>query len=142
MNRRVRLTAGLGGMNTLDWRNGATTCVPERKDLDGIRHDAVVEMIIDAAEVNAPDARESCVARERTNLRLTPDQRKGLLDLVSDGSGSRSSIDLPPHRGFVDLRSSAARDADRKQLIQARLRSRARRLSPETASPRCTSSIA
>ncbi len=75
MNRRVRLTAGLGGMNTLGWWNGATTCVPERKDLDCIRHDAVLEMVMDAAEVNAPDAGESGVARERTNSRLAPDQR-------------------------------------------------------------------
>mgnify|MGYP005609554445 FL=1 len=87
--------------------------MPERKDLDGIGHDAVVEMVMDAAEVNASNASESCVARERTNSRLAPDQRKGPLDLVSDGSRSRGSIALPPHLGFVDLRSSAARDADR-----------------------------
>lgn len=71
------LTAGLGVMGTLNRRNGATTCVPERKDLDGIRHDAVVEMAMDAAEVNTPDARESCVARKRTNARLAPNERKG-----------------------------------------------------------------
>ena len=59
MNRRVRLTAGLGGMNALHWGNGATTRVPERKDLDGIRRDAVVEMVMDAAEVNAPNTSES-----------------------------------------------------------------------------------
>ena len=87
--------------------------MPERKDLDGIRRDAVVEMVMDAAEVNAPNARESWVARERANSRLAPDQRKGSLDLVGDGTGSRGPIDLPPYRGFVDLRSSAARDADR-----------------------------
>ena len=109
MNRRVRLTAGLGGMNTLDWRNGATTCVPECKDLDGIRHDAVVEMIIDAAEVNAPDARESCVARERTNLRLTPDQRKGSLDLVAPGAAVR----LISHHTVASSISAVARRATR-----------------------------
>ena len=129
-------------MGTLNRRNGAATGVPESKDLDGIRHDTVVEMVVDAAEMNTPDAKESRVARKRTNTRLTPDERKGLLDLVSDGSRRRNSIELPPNRGFVDLRGSAARDTDRKQLTQARLRSRARRLSPETASPRCISSIA
>ena len=125
-----------------NWRNRAPTCVPEGEDLDGIRHDAVVDMVVDAAEVNTADARESRVACKRTDTRLTPDERKGPLDLVSDGSRSRSSIELPPNRGFVDLRGSAASDADRKQLTQARPRSRARRLSPVIASPRCTSSIA
>ena len=107
------MTAGLGGMNALDGRNGTTTCVPERKDLDGFRRDAVVEMVMNAAEMNASNARKCSIARERTNSRLTPDQRKGTLDLVSDRSRSRGSIDLPPHRGFVDLRRSAAGDADR-----------------------------
>ena len=87
--------------------------MPERKDLDGIRRDPVVEMVMNAAEMNASNARKCGVARERTNSRLAPDQRKGSLDLVSDGARSRGSIDLPPHRGFVDLRDSAARDADR-----------------------------
>jgi len=100
-------------MGTLNRRNRATTCVPERKDLDGIRHDAVVEMVVDAAEMNTPDARESRVARKRTNTQLAPDERKGPLDLVSDGSRSRNSIELPPNRGFVNLRGSAARDTDR-----------------------------
>ena len=129
-------------MGTLDGWKRATTCVPERKNLNGVRHDAVVEMVVDAAEVNTPDARESCVARKSANARLAPNQRKGPLDLVSDGSRSCNSIELPPIRGLVDFRGSAASDADRKQLTQARLRSRVRRLSPETASPRCASSIA
>ena len=136
------LTAGLGVMGTLDGRYRATTCVPKRKNLDGVRHDSVVEMVVDAAEVNTPDAVESCIARKRTNARLAPNERKGPLDLVSDGSRSCSSIELPPNRGSIDLRGSAASDADLKQLTQARLRSRVRRFSPETASPRCASSIA
>ncbi len=129
-------------MGTLDGRNRATTCVPERKDFDGFRRYAVVEMVVDAAEVNTPDTRQSCVAGERANARLAPNQCKGPLDLVSDGSRSCNSIEVPPIRCFVDFRGSAASDADRRQLTQARLRSRVRRFSPETASPRCASSIA
>ena len=140
--RDVRVERRVGRHGHLNRRNSPTTCVPERKDLDGIRHDAVVEMVVHAAEVDAPDAKESRVARNRTNTRLALDERKGPFDLVSNCSGSRSSIELPPKRGFIDLRGSAASDADLKQLTQARLRRRARRLSPEITSPRCTSSIA
>jgi hypothetical protein len=80
------------------------------------RRDAVVEMVVDAAEVNTPDTRESCVAGKRANARLAPNKRKSPLDLVSDGSRSCNSIELPPIRGFVDFRGSATSDADREQF--------------------------
>ena len=66
---------------------------------------------MDAAEVNAPDAGESSVARERTNSRLAPDQRKGSLDLVSDGSGSPGSIGF--HHTVASSISAVARRATR-----------------------------
>ena len=91
---------------------------------------------MDATKVNTPDTRESWVARNCSNTRLVSNERKGPLDLVSDRSGSCNSIQLPPIRGC------AASDANRQQLTQARLRRRERRVSPETTSPRCVSSIA
>ena len=116
--------------------------MPERQNFDGLRCDSVVEMVVDAAKVNTPDARQSCIARKRTNARLVANEHKGPLDLVSDSSGSCNSIELPPICGFVDFRGGAASDADRKHLSQARLRSPETRVSPATASPRCASSIA
>ena len=111
------MSDGLGVMGTLDRRNRATTCVPERQDFDSFRRDAVVEIVVDPAEVNSPDTRESCVARKRANARLAPNECKRPLDLVGDGSRGCNSIELPPIRGFVDFRGSATSDADRKQLI-------------------------
>jgi hypothetical protein len=97
---------------------------------------------MDSTEVNTPDAGESRVAGKRANARLAPNQRKRSLDLISDSSRSCDSIELPPISGLVDFCRSAASDADRERLTQARLRRRERRFSPETASPRCVSSIA
>jgi hypothetical protein len=71
---------------------------------------------LDAAEVNTPDTRESCVSGKRANPRLAPNKRKSPLDLVSDGSRSCNSIELPPIRRFVDFRGSATSNADRKQF--------------------------
>ena len=75
------MTAGLGAMGTLIRRNRATTCVPEYKDLGCIGHDAVVELAVDAAEVNTPDAREARVARKCADTRLAPNKRKSPLYL-------------------------------------------------------------
>jgi hypothetical protein len=116
--------------------------MPERQNFDGLRRVAVVKVVMDAAEVDAPDAREFCIARKRTNAWLVANEHKGALDLVSDGSASCSPIEFPPIRGFVDFRGGAASDADRKHLSQARLRSPETRVSPATTSPRCASSIA
>ena len=136
------MSDGLGVMDSLDGRNGATTCVPERKDVDRFWRNAVVEMVVDAAEVHAPDARKFGIARKRANARLTSNERKGTLDFLRDGTRSRDSIEFPPCRGFVDFRGSATSDSNCKQLTQARLRRRVRRLSPEIVSPRCAWSIA
>jgi hypothetical protein len=103
----VQVERRVGRDGSLDGRHRATACVPERKHFDCFRRDAVVEMIVDAAEVNTPDTRESCVARKRANARLAPNQCKGPLDLVSNGSRSCNSIDFPPIRGFVDFGGSA-----------------------------------
>jgi len=136
------LSAGLGVMGTLHRRDGTTTCMPERQHLNGFRCDAIVQVVVDAAEVNTPDARETCIARERANAWLVANEHKGALDLVRDGRGSRNSIKLPPIRCFVDFRGGAASDADRKHFGQVRLRSAETRVSPATRSPRCACSIA
>jgi hypothetical protein len=129
-------------MDILDGRNGTTACVPERKDVDGFRRDAVVEMVVDTAEVHTPDAWEFGISGESTNTRLASNERKGPLDFLRERSRSCNSIEFPPCLGFVDFRGRATSDSNRKQLTQARLRRRTRRVSPEMVSPCCAWSIA
>ena len=129
-------------MDTLDRWNGATARVPERQDVYRLWRRAIVEVVVDAAKVHAPDACKFGIARKSANSRLTSNQRKRPLDFVSDGTRSRRSIELPPCRSFVDFCGSATSDSNWKQLTQARLRRRVRRPSPEIVSPHCAWSIA
>ena len=64
-----------------DWAR-VPACVPERQNLDGFRLIlyTIVEMIADAAQVNAPYARETYIRRDRSDVWLRGDERESSLD--------------------------------------------------------------
>jgi hypothetical protein len=85
--------------------------MPERKNFDGFRRDAVIEVVMDATKVNTPDTRESWVARNCSNTRLVSNERKGPLDLVSDRSGAATRFNS--HQSAASSIYAAARRATR-----------------------------
>jgi hypothetical protein len=71
-----RSTAGFGGVAArLQPRPGPSSHVPQSKDFDagGFRPDSVVEVVVDAAQVDPSRAGQLHVGRAGTDLGIQPD---------------------------------------------------------------------
>jgi hypothetical protein len=94
-----RSTAGFGGVGArLQPRPGPSPRVPQSKDFDagGSRPDSVLELVVDAAEVDPPDAGQLHVGRSGTDLGIQPDQGQSVSYRLVYGAGGGGSVLLPP----------------------------------------------
>jgi len=90
-------------------RAGATAGVPERENLDSgrIGPDAVVQMVVNSTQVNAPHAWKACVLRSCADPRLKRDETEHAHDLLSHGPGAAGR--LASHHSEAFAISPAAR---------------------------------
>jgi hypothetical protein len=116
--------------------------VPEGKNLDSIGGHPIVEMVANAAEVNAPHPRQACIARTRTEIGLSREKGEGALKLFSDCAGRGGAVLRPPDGGFLYLSGGTPgiRIADACLKVSGAGRREADL--DETNSPRSASAIA
>lgn len=94
------------------WRRAAAARVPEREDVNGLRREAVVEIVVNATEVYPAHSGKSLVSCSCAYGRLDRKKRERPLRFFFNRSGCERSILCPPGGRFLDLCSRIPCDSN------------------------------
>ncbi len=91
--------------------------MPERKHVDLLTAYPVVQMIVNARQVDAPHASRLSVQCRGTNSRLRSQKRKSFRQFFVQCAGRKRTILLPPIGGLLDMRFGALGDLNPHSLF-------------------------
>lgn len=84
--------------------------MPKSKYVDPLGQNAVVEEVVNAAEMQTANALKSVVRRDGPDPRLGPKKGEGRAQFVVDRTWCQGSVLLPPFGRLLDLTSGTASD--------------------------------
>jgi hypothetical protein len=91
--------------------------VPERQHFDylGFFLDAVIEIVPDAAQMNATCSGKLCIRSKRSDARLSGDESEGPFNGITECFRGGWSIQIPPFGGLPDFPGSTAGEPQGKR---------------------------
>ena len=104
-----------------NWRVAAAARVPQRQNLKSLGrfYDAIVQIVANTSEVQAPNTRQRYISRASAKFGLDRNQRGGAVEILLERSRCLGAVDAPPLFGRANLLSSKGTDDNREWLAHS-----------------------